>query len=123
MDYDHKQVETKFGFFVDEEIKDLIELLNDNAFYTNNSCQEQEHCNHETWICFNENIANKFMKKIFKLDLILYDYLSYCEWDIIFDLDHLNKGKSVTSLRFPYKDLDHVTTRLKRIFSLKEQKN
>ena len=113
---DHKQVITKFGFLVDEKLKDIIELLNDNNYYTVNSCQNQEHLNNVTWICFDADVVNDFMIKIFAKNIELYDYLSYSDWEIICDVDHEFNGQVLTSLRFPSKDLEGITKTLKQIF-------
>jgi hypothetical protein len=95
----------------------LIEILNENDIYTNNSCQEQKHMSNMTWICFNGDCVGKLMKLIFKKDIKLYDYLSVSHWEILFDRDHMYNGKHHISLRFPSQDLDYVTNSIRLVFN------
>lgn len=113
---DHKQSLTNFGVYVDEEIKDLIEILNENNFYTNNSCQCQSFNNNKTWICFEGFVVNELMKEIFKHDKKLFEYLINSEWDIVHDVDYENDGEMCISLRFPYNDLKYITESFQNIF-------
>jgi len=114
--YQHKQVNTKYGFSVDEKLKDLIELLIENGFDTNNSCQEQTHLNNVTWISFNGEVVHGLMKEVFKKNIKFYDYLSNATWKIVFDLDHIYDGENSISLRFPSEDLLYVNKCFREIF-------
>ena len=60
----HKQVKTKFGFMVDEQLLEIIESLNNTGFVTCNSCQKNK--DGYTWIVF------KFTKDSSGKELIEY---------------------------------------------------
>lgn len=120
----HKQVESKFGSFIDEELVDLINIFYDIGIMTNNSCQNQENKRYKnkTWICFNSlKDVEKFFQ-VSKSDYTFYDYVINQDWEIIVDPIHiLNTSMYEYSLRFPYEDLSYFKESVYGLYKLLTQ--
>jgi len=136
---DHKQVKICINdeyVEVDKDIADLIQLLNDWDFSTNNSCQDNLG---DIWVCFNYMFEVEKMMQIILKDHTeniingnydtLFDYLTSSKWTINFIEDCVLdpykedyvKGTGVLqtsiSLRFPKEDLNKVKKLFKKIFN------
>lgn len=68
----HKQVESKHGFLVDEELVGLVDLLNSAKLFTNNSCQENKPG--IAWISFRSNVFGKMLARKPNFDEYLERY-------------------------------------------------
>ena len=111
----HPQVITKYGFPVDEDVKDLVEFLNDRKIWTSNSCQNQgPTLNHVTWIEFmSHDVVFRLLQCIRKEDAQLYEYLhqhAKCSLDV--DDEDVEEVQYYYELRFPAEDLSYVTSRV-----------
>ena len=107
---EHKQVMSDFNFYVDEEMKDVIDTLNHFGFETNNSCQHQSN-NDCAWICFDshDEVLN-LMALISRESRELFEYLQAATWDlVIYDDEDDEDITSSVSLRFPASDLKWVS--------------
>lgn len=136
---DHTQVMTKYGFAVDEELADVIVLLNDNGFVTENSCQQQTQVGNKTWIQFSYyDEVMDLLRRINKNDPDFFEFLvsnSASEWRMVIDEDYEDSDvndsdsdpgyiisesggiRSTFSLRFSYDDLAYFKERIKSLFS------
>lgn len=118
----HKQVKTKFGFSVDEEMVDIINTLRENNIFTNNSCQKQMNTviYNKTWICFDGIYDVKRLLDMCEINMEFYEYLYRQDWTVVFDQDNFedyitNVDSYNYSLRFPYEDLSYFTSKLVEI--------
>jgi hypothetical protein len=71
----HKQVKTKYGFYVDEKMVKIIEILNDiPGLVTIESCQELHGEENNAWVCFKFGKSYKDLCDFVfdKLDLKMY---------------------------------------------------
>lgn len=116
---DHPQVVTRYGFPVDEDLKELVEMLNDNDIRTSNSCQNQgPKLDNVSWIAFPSYADVKRLLLLIKGgDRNLYDYLQlFGKWSICLDDDSDDETISPTfGLRFPAKDLADVTRQFTKL--------
>lgn len=116
VDRDHKQVMTRYGFTVDEKLVDIIVLLNDKGYLTENSCQDQEHLGHKTWIQFSDHDEVKQLLRLIRtMDREFYEFMAHeAEWTICFDedSDDVPNVYSSLGLRFPSKHLDYFKERI-----------
>jgi hypothetical protein len=115
----HPQVMTRYGFPVDEDLKELVEMLNDNDIRTGNSCQNQgPKLNNVTWIDFCSYANVKKLLLLMKAgDRNLYDYFQqFGKWSICLDDDSDDKDVSPSfGVRFPAKDLANVTRQFAKL--------
>jgi hypothetical protein len=119
---DHKQVETNYGFLVDEEMVNIINTLMENNIFTNNSCQEQTNTarkqyNNKAWICFDGIYDVKRLLVMCEINKEFHEYLHNQDWDIVLDPDNFedyitNVDSYNYSLRFPYEDIHYFTNEL-----------
>ena len=122
----------QFGFLVDENMLEIIELFNDYDFDTNNSCQNQyfnylkkaDIKNNVSWICFDDSSAiEDIMNILDKFDSNLFMEL-HDKWSVVIgypddddeDDDNDNRIRVGASLRFPSKDLSRITKAFKIAF-------
>ncbi len=125
---DHKQEYTEYGFAVDEEMVDIINIFQVNKIYTNNSCQEQtgnvpKEYKNKTWICFD---GLKDVERLFDMcdiNVKFHKYLREQIWDVVLDSDnfedHVTNVDSYNySLRFPHDDLLYFTNELKNTIKM-----
>lgn len=125
----HPQVITKFGFPVDRELKELVEILNDLHISTSNSCQDQgPELDNVTWIMFATYEDTELLLLLMKQnDRSLYEYFQTSgKWSMCLDDESDDEDVYPSfSVRFPSEHLAAITqqfAQMKTVCSVGAQK-
>ena len=106
----HPQMETKFGFTVDSELKDLIEKLNERKIRTINSCQEQS--DGMVWIqLYSETDMLVLLRYASAVSEEFETFVINGKWTVDFTF-HSNSVIPMYSWKFPVHDKDYVIKNL-----------